>query len=66
MSMPWEVLNLPIVMIWHGKFGRRIGKERFGLVLATFLAEPMSILILNLETLTVLTVVFTLRCVCRH
>ena len=54
LSMPWELLNLPIVMIWHSKFGNGVRKERFGLVLAIFLAQPMSMLTLNLKTLTAL------------
>ena len=48
------VLSQLIVMIWHSKFGSGVEKERFGLVLAIFLAQPMSMLTLNLETLTVL------------
>lgn len=52
--MPWEVLYLPIVTIWHSKFGVGVGKERFGLVLAIFLVPPMLMLTLNLEKLTVL------------
>ena len=54
MSMPWEVLNQLIVMIWLSKFGSGVENERFGLVLAIFLAQPMSMLTLNLETLIVL------------
>lgn len=54
MLMPWEVLDQLIVMIWLSKFGSGVEKERFGLVLAIFLARPMLILTLHLEPLTVL------------